>query len=91
MIFVDNKTSADEVLGVRSNLTVVREFKGNVVDSIEIFFKTSAGPGSVAKYHLIEHQSKTPNIGFCCIRLILQKLRGHVDRSSTDIVEFFMS
>ena len=89
LIFIHNQTALNEIFSVYSNLSIVRELERAVKDSIQVLLQASARPWRVSKYHLVHHESQTPDIRFGSISLVFQKLRRHVEWSSTNISHFF--
>lgn len=78
----------NEIFGIFSDLPIIGKGQRLMEDVVCIRIQISASPGRVSKNHFKKHNSKRPDVAFCCIRLLPQKLRTHIQGCPTNQLHF---
>lgn len=59
---VNNQASLNEILGILTNFGIVGKSQWFFCDVLAVSIEISANPWAIAKYHFVEHQTKTPYV-----------------------------
>ena len=82
--FIDADATIDEMTYIRININCFRNHHLSIHNLISEAFQVVLGelPGNLTDYHLVQDDSKGPNIAFVGVFLFIEDLGSHVGRSS---------
>ena len=90
-LFVDYQCSLKKILCFLSNFYMKGKCQWSCGESLFVVIDASDWPGSRSIDEFIKHQAQTPNIALGSVWFLPEKLRCHVDGSSTNLIKFLFA